>query len=377
MSLGNGSLRLLMVVTRYFPYMGGIETHVYEVSRRLAAYGIQVTVLSTDPSRKLPRQESIQGVNVLRVPAWPAQRDYYFAPELYRTIRAGSWDLMHCQGYHTLAPPLAMLAAWRARLPYVLTFHGGGHSSLLRNAMRRSQIALLRPLLVRTRRLVAVAKFEIEFYGRQLGLSPDHFALIPNGADLPLTPPAEEPVKPTGPLIASVGRLERYKGHQRVLAALPQVLAQCPEARLRIVGSGPYEPTLQQMARELGVAEKVEIGGIPPTDRAGMVSLMQKAALVALLSEYETHPIAILEALALRRPVLVADNSGMRELAERGLARAIPLTSTSDQVAAAMLEQLRQPLIPPMLRLPTWDDCVRDLVKLYHTLLWSARPCAF
>ncbi|MBE3558221.1 MAG: hypothetical protein IMW89_03230 [Ktedonobacteraceae bacterium] len=40
-------LRLLMVTPRYFPYMGGIETHVYEVGRRLAAAGVHVTLLTT------------------------------------------------------------------------------------------------------------------------------------------------------------------------------------------------------------------------------------------------------------------------------------------------------------------------------------------
>jgi glycosyltransferase involved in cell wall biosynthesis len=72
------------------------------------------------------------------------------------------------------------------------------------------------------------------------------------------------------------------------------------------------------------------------------------AFLVVLLSEGESHPVAVIEALALGRPVLVADTSGLCELAEAGWARAIPLHSTSCQVAAAILEQLRQPLTMPI-----------------------------
>ena len=51
-------LRIGMVAARALPFMGGIETHVHEVSRRLAASGVDVTVLTTDTSGKLPRSET-------------------------------------------------------------------------------------------------------------------------------------------------------------------------------------------------------------------------------------------------------------------------------------------------------------------------------
>ena len=58
-------LNVLMVTTRYFPYMGGIETHVYEVGRRLASRGINITILTTVPltsAPPLPEEEVIEDV---------------------------------------------------------------------------------------------------------------------------------------------------------------------------------------------------------------------------------------------------------------------------------------------------------------------------
>lgn len=49
-----GKLRVLQVALRYFPFMGGVETHTYEVARRLARQGVDVTVLTTDTTGKLP-----------------------------------------------------------------------------------------------------------------------------------------------------------------------------------------------------------------------------------------------------------------------------------------------------------------------------------
>lgn len=361
-----------MVTPRYFPFTGGVESHVYEVARRLVQSGAQVTVLTADPGGRLAAHETQGQIHIWRVRAWPARRDYYFAPGLYQVIQQGDWDLIHIQSYHTLVPPLAMLAARRFKIPYVVTFHGGGHSSRFRNAARRWQRALLRPLLARARKLIAVARFEIEFYGHELGIPGDRFALIPNGSDLPQVTPRPSPGDDLR--IASIGRLERYKGHQRILAALPQILEQQPNVRLWIAGSGPYETELRRLAMQLRVTDYLQIRAIPAPDRAAMAAELSKAALVTLLSEYETHPIAAMEALALGVPVLVADTPGLRELAEQGLARSIPLASSATQVAEAVLENLRHPPLRKAVRLPTWDDCAASLLALYQSVLGEL-PC--
>ena len=372
---GRDPLRVLMVSARSFPYMGGVENHIYEVSRRLAQAGVDITVLSTDPSGRLPPSERVEGVKIERVRAWPAKRDYYFAPDIYRVVMRAGWDIVHCQCYHTFVPPLAMLAALRAHIPYVVTFHGGGHSSRLRNALRGTQRAMLRPLLARAERLIATARFETAFFGKQLRLPQERFVYIPNGSDL-ATGLRPAPATAGHTLIASVGRLERYKGHHHVIAALPFILEQRPDVRLWIAGSGPYETALRRLAQKHGVADRVEIRAVPAADREAMAAQLSKAALVTLLSEYETHPMAALEALALGRPVLVADTSGLSELAEQGLVRAIPLASTPQQVAAAILSQLRQPLVPGSMALTTWDSCTKDLLALYQEIVRKSQ-CVF
>jgi glycosyltransferase involved in cell wall biosynthesis len=230
-------------------------------------------------------------------------------------------------------------------------------------------------LLARATRLIAIARFEIALYSRRLRLPRERFAFIPNGADLAFT--AQPPAAPSdGTLIVSVGRLERYKGHHHAIAALPEVLKRRPDVRLRIVGAGPYESDLRRLAHKLGVLDRVEIGPIPPTDRQGMAATLSSAALVTLLSDYETHPIAAIEALALGRPVLVTHTSGLGELADRGLAQSVPLDSSAAQVASAMLEQLRQPLVPGSIDLPSWDDCAAKLLQLYHMIIRRPVLCA-
>jgi glycosyltransferase involved in cell wall biosynthesis len=357
-------LRVAMVSARALPLMGGIETHVHEVCTRLGAAGVDVTVLTTDRSGELPVEEELPGYRLRRWRAHPRSGDYYLSPGLARHLRTEDYDIVHVQGVHTLVAPAALAAARRAGIPSVLTFHTGGHSSALRELLRPLQWRLLAPLLRSTAALVAVCDYERRTFAAVLGDTEGTIRVIRNGSQpLPIDRSAERPEG--SPLLVSVGRLERYKGHHRILRALPAILAQAPNARLVLVGSGPYEQPLRALASQLGVAEHVCICSFGPERRAAMGKLVADADLLCLLSEYEAHPVAVMEALGTGTKALVADTSGLSELGRAGLATTIPLKAPAAQVAATALAVARAPRTPPP-AIPSWDDCVEQLHRLYR-----------
>lgn len=355
-----------MVSANCYPVMGGVETHIHEVAPRLVEAGIDVTVLATDLTRALPVAEEVRGVKIRRVSAWPRNRDYYFAPQIYRDVRNGRWDVVHCQGYHTLVAPIGMVGAIRSRIPYVVTFHSGGHASAMRNRLRGVQRKLLRPLLARADRLIAVSRFERSLFQRGLRLPAELFTIIPNGANLPAIDHSGDPSDPERPLVLSVGRLERYKGHHRIIRAFPGVLRDVPGAQLRIAGVGPYANALESLIAQLSLGDHVEIRAVEPADRFGMAKLLTQARLVVLLSEYEANPVAVMEALGIGRPVLVADTSGLHDLAEDGLVTAVSLGSTAEDLAASIVKLLRDGQRASGVRLPTWDGCAQELLQVYR-----------
>ena len=85
-------LRVAVATARYPPLTGGVELHTEEVSRRLAAAGVEMSVLTADLTRELPARERLDGVAIRRLHAWPRKRDYYFCPGIYREITRGRWD---------------------------------------------------------------------------------------------------------------------------------------------------------------------------------------------------------------------------------------------------------------------------------------------
>ena len=360
-------LRVLMVCPRYLPEVGGTEMHVHEVARRLSPLGsFEITVLATDRSRRLARQDVVEGISVLRVPSWPRGRDYYLAPGIAAVIRQRRWDLVHCQGIHTPVPLLAMIAAWRVGIPYLVTFHTGGHSSRLRNAMRTTQWRLAGPLLRHAASLIAVSRFEASALARYARLGDKRIIVIRNGGALP--PPRTGTVAVPGRIVSS-GRLERYKGHHRVIEALPHVMREIPEAHLLILGSGPYERNLYQLARHLGVSDRLTVRHVAPADRQGMATMLAESSVVAALSDYEAHPVAVMEALCVARPVVGYDIAGIGELVAEGWVRGVPYGAPASAVAQELVRAMSSRSLNDHIQLPSWDSCADQLAHVYLSSL--------
>jgi glycosyltransferase involved in cell wall biosynthesis len=335
--------RVAMVSARYFPYLGGIEAHVHEVAPRLEADGFDVSILTCDISGDLPPVEEVQGIEVRRFPAGPADKDWIISPALYQELAKGGYDLVHVQ-----------------------TFHTGGYSKPLRNRLRGTQFRALAPLLRRADALIGVSEYEADRFRTYVGSGGPPVEVVRNGGSLPTPVPAVEVVPGR---VLSVGRLEKYKGHHRLVSALPLLRERQPDAHLRILGDGPVRQELMDLAAALGVADRVTIDHVPPGDRLAMAREVAAAQVVGLLSDYEAHPVAVMEALTLNRPVLVARTSGLLELEEAGLVRGVPAECGPSVVAHSLVLQMRHPLPVDISTLPTWESCSAGVATIYRRVL--------
>ena len=112
-------------------------------------------------------------------------------------------------------------------------------------------------------------------------------------------------------VILTVGRvsaLERYKGHDRIIAALPGIIAFVPDAAYLIVGSGDDRPRLQQLACEAGVGDRVVFAGhVPDPELPDHFAL---AHVFAMPSTGEGFGIVFIEAAASGLPVVGGNCDG-------------------------------------------------------------------
>ena len=145
--------------------------------------------------------------------------------------------------------------------------------------------------------------------------------------------------------IVTMGRDDRIKAHWHMIKAFALAAAAHPEARLKIMGAGKYTQ-YRKLAEELGVADKIEFTGAVKNP----FPEVEAADLYVLPSNREGFPNALVEAMALGKPVIATDcRTGPREILLSddelaGLLRAAPYGSSTDRV----IEGAYGVLIPDM-----------------------------
>lgn len=147
---------------------------------------------------------------------------------------------------------------------------------------------------------------------------------------------------PPGSRVAlTVARLTAQKAHGDLLAAVPRVLAQVPEAHFVWVGAGPLARELRTQARSLGVAAHVHfLGG-----RRDVAELLAAAHLFVLPSRFEGLPLAPLEAMAAGVPVVGTDVCGTAEVIANRTTGRLVVAGSPRLLAAAIAEALARPAI--------------------------------
>ncbi len=134
----------------------------------------------------------------------------------------------------------------------------------------------------------------------------------------PVPGEANRPKKSSGhtaeTIIGTVGRLAPIKGLTHLIQALALLRSEFTGLVLEIAGSGPLRSSLEQQARELGLANQVRFLGWLD----GMAPVLARWDVFALASVQDGFPIAVLEAMAAGLPVVATKVGGLREMVEDG-----------------------------------------------------------
>lgn len=181
------------------------------------------------------------------------------------------------------------------------------------------------------------------------------------------------------PTIVTCGRLEPYKGHHvllRACAALDRPV------RCVLIGEGPQRARLEELARELGIADRVELTG--PLPQARLVEIYGRADLFVLASvvleqsgKRDVIPNVLAEAMAMELPVVATDISGIAELIVDGESGRLVPSNDHATLARVIAELLDAPDERRRLALGgaarvrdifDRDKNIEDLAAMFHGL---------
>lgn len=169
------------------------------------------------------------------------------------------------------------------------------------------------------------------------------------------------------PVVLGVGRLVKQKDFPTLLKAFAQV-RRTREARLVILGEGKQRPTLETLARELGVAPDVALPGFV----ANPFSYMARASVFVLSSAWEGLPGVLIEAMACGCPVVSTDcPSGPAEILDGGAYGPLVPVGDAGALAHAILSVLERPPDPERLRARAAMFSVDRAVDHYAEVLFG------
>lgn len=182
---------------------------------------------------------------------------------------------------------------------------------------------------------------------REAGVRETKLTVIPNGLPCDLfaaVPPALRR-EPGEVRIGMISRMNHaVKRHDLFLRAAARLSPRLPQVRFLLVGDGPLRPSLEQLARELGLGTRVTFLG----DRRDVTAVLASLDITVLPSTSESLSNVILESMAAGVPVVAAEVGGNVELVQQGSTGFLISQSTDPgaedaEFAAAMESLVTQP----------------------------------
>jgi len=218
-------------------------------------------------------------------------------------------NLVHA---HYAVPAGDAVLRWmgrRARLPFVVSVHGGDLSyTAARSARGRETV---RRVLAAADAVIANSSVTRRGIEEITGPLPELHVIHP-GADL-IDPAAERHEQPT---LVTVANLEAHKNQAAVIRALAALKDGTPGLRYVLIGKGPDRASLESLAEFLGVAERVSFLGPLPHDRA--LAELARCHVHVMPSIHDAFGVAHIEAMAAGVPSVGGAGTGAEDIAAAG-----------------------------------------------------------
>ena len=380
--------RICIAITTFYPYVGGAETQTLAQCQRLIESGYQTRVVTFRHKHAWLLTDTLKGVPVKRIAGsllgkrekLPRllQRVLYF---LAMFVMAGTiwrerknFDVLQVCQFSLLVLPLAMVCYFAKKPMAIIVISAGGEKPTKTNEAARllagpldpqtpwlqvdgqtwidgdlyglkaagpGIVTLTRSLLKHIKAVVIVLSTRSQRYVKDNGFGVLDTQLIPNGVDTGRFHPVagESDLEQRARTVVCVSKARYEKGLDVLLQAWRLVQEEAAEARLVIVGSGPVQPQLEQLAAALGITDSVEFAGL----QSDVPGQLHRGLIGILPSRWEGMPNALLEAMGSGLACIATRVSGSEDVIEHGVNGLLVEVNDYEGMARALLTLLQDP----------------------------------
>lgn len=312
-------MKIALVTPYDFPFPGGVTEHTWQLDREFRRRGHDTRIIaasSTDDETLDDHVIKVSGA-VSCFPFSGSTVRVTISPQVFQRVKKilkqEQFDIVHA--HEPAAPPLCPIVLYHSRAINIGTFHAYRETNTAYQITR----PILDPLYKKLDGRIFVSQAVRDF---TLANFKGDFRVIPNGIDVGhFSGPGVTPIERFAdgrPNILYVGRLDKRKGFEHLLAAFPEIQASYPDARLLVVGAfdaQDKEPYVRRVRQErtrgvhfIGFVSRDEL---PRYYRTATV-------FCAPSTGFESFGIVLLEAMASGVPIVASDIAGYRQVLKDG-----------------------------------------------------------
>ncbi|MDW7775550.1 MAG: glycosyltransferase family 4 protein [Methanosarcinales archaeon] len=305
---------------------GGIEVHVQQLVSGIIRKGHEITIITTKHPEDV-KYEELDGLNIFYAGNYPLKcnSDYYKESiELFNEInKTSQFDIVHTQDY----AGYGYYKKYDQKIPSVVTAHGTPLNMLksisrVKNPKSFPQVPhwvkyhlFVSPVIFRkSNKIISVSDELCNDIIFQYNISKSKITTVFHGIDTELFKPKLSNVKTeidikNEKLILFVGGLQKLKGVHLLIESLPQILTRI-DAKLVIIGDGPYLNNLKKTVNRINVRNKVIF--IEKVSNQALPDYYNAADIVVIPSiVIESAGLVVLESMSTGRPVIASKIGGI------------------------------------------------------------------
>lgn len=313
----------------YHPIVNGVVRSVSSFRETMMKQGHNVFVFAQSDNDYKDNEPFIFRYPSLPLPLGDISAAIPVSPFVDQLLPILKLDVIHTHHPILLGQTAARKAA-ELGLPLVFTFHTQyweythyipfpqeAIQEFLKNAVHK----WLKDFMQKCQHIIIPSESMKDFLVKEYGLE-ERYTVVPTGTNLEPYLDADgkslrqEKGWQDETILISVGRLAAEKNWETLLQAFAKVYSEHPDVRLILIGDGPARESLQTLATELGIAERVTFTGSLPFEE--VPAYLKAADVFSFASITETQGLVTIEAMAAGLPVVSVDGSGTRDIVEHG-----------------------------------------------------------
>jgi len=322
------TLKICMLIARFYPYIGGTERQALLLSKNLIARGVKLFVVTERHRKTLQKCEVIEKVPIYRLPSWGkgiiSSIIFFISTVLFLIKRRDVFDIIHA---HLASSPAlaAILVSKVLNKKTMIKFGGAGYTGDIATSKRRLFGVIKLKIISRYGDMFVVPSETVKNELIEFGFPEGKIVKINNGVEEKIFSPIGEYKEKVrlrerlklpldNIILIYTGRLQYGKGIDWLVSVWHKIIEKYPNLTLLILGSGILYNKIADLIQKSHIEDKVLLLG----EQNNVIKYLHASDIFVLPSFYEGFSNSLLEGMSCGLPVIATNIGPNKEIIRDG-----------------------------------------------------------